>query len=107
MAGLTPRTILRFYFNWHMGEAMSKISKKQTTTIPQDQHVDIREAAIITGFSVGTIYVRVHQRTIPVYKTAYRLMFDPQELREWMKHQPSHVSVTLEQALENQKQKKH
>lgn len=49
--------------------------------------VKIGQAAKITGFTVGTIYVYVHKRKIPFVKTATgSLRFSVEGLKKWMRN---------------------
>jgi excisionase family DNA binding protein len=61
--------------------------------------VDIREAAVLTGFSVKSLRVRVHKGVIPYRRSGGRILFDPEDLRLWLRQLPG---VTVDQALRRQ-----
>lgn len=44
----------------------------------------VKEAAIYTGIPVGTLYQMVHWRQIPHIKVGRKVLFDRQELDEFM-----------------------
>jgi hypothetical protein len=79
--------------------------------------ITIRESTAITGLVEGSTYNRVRNRTIPFIRKGGRLYFDPDELREWMRHLDPPLRpkpragklaprTSIQQALANQKRRK-
>lgn len=57
---------------------------ERLTLIGAKNTLDINEAAIYTGRSVGYLYRLTSGRAIPHYKQAGKLYFKKSELDEWM-----------------------
>ena len=67
-------------------EAMSlKLDRIERLTLLAAKPVlDIEEAALFTGFSVGHLYRLTSGKEIPHYKKDRKLYFKKAELEEWM-----------------------
>jgi excisionase family DNA binding protein len=73
-------------------------NKQLTTEQPEtDQLLTIQEAAEFLNLSVPTLYTKVHNAEIPVYKKTKRLYFSKQELTEWVKAGRKKTNVEIEQ----------
>ncbi len=46
----------------------------------KDNYIGVEEAAKLLKLAKGTVYQKVHSRTIPHYKVGGRLYFDKEEL---------------------------
>jgi len=63
-----------------------KYARKEQGKQPEtDQLLTIQEAAEFLNLSVPTLYTKVHNAEIPVYKKTKRLYFSKQELTDWIK----------------------
>lgn len=60
---------------------------ERMTLIGAKDVLDIEEAALLTGMSVGHIYRLTSAREIPHYKKNRKLYFNKAELNEWMQEQ--------------------
>lgn len=67
-------------------EAMNlKLDRIERLTLLATKPVlDITEAALFTGFSVGHLYRLTSSKEIPHYKKDRKLYFKKSELEEWM-----------------------
>ena len=60
---------------------------ERMTLIGAKDVLDIDEASLLTGMSVGHIYRLTSAREIPHYKKNRKLYFNKAELNEWMQEQ--------------------
>ncbi len=60
---------------------------ERLTLIGAKNTLDIKEAAIYTGRSVGYLYRLTSERGIPHFKQAGKLYFSKSELDEWMQQE--------------------
>ncbi len=65
-----------------MGEKLDRIER--LTLIAAKPVLDLNEAAMFTGFSVGHLYRLTSGHEIPHYKKARKLYFKKAELEDWM-----------------------
>jgi hypothetical protein len=64
--------------------------------------MDVRQAALYTGFSKSAIRNRIFAGTIPYRKFARRIIFDGDKLGEWFQKLPG---VSIEESIENTRAK--
>lgn len=72
-----------------MGVTMEQLSEKldrisELTLISSKNVLDLQEAALFTGFSIGHLYRLTSGRQIPHFKKFRRLFFKKSELEEWL-----------------------
>lgn len=68
-----------------MQELSDKLDRiGQYTVIAAKTVLDLNEAALFTGFSVGHIYRLTSRKQIPHFKKSRKLYFKKSELEEWM-----------------------
>ena len=72
-----------------MGVTMEQLSEKldrisELTLISAKNVLDLQEAAMFTGFSIGHLYRLTSGRQIPHFKKFRRLFFKKSELEEWL-----------------------
>lgn len=72
-----------------MGVTMEQLSEKldrlsELTLISAKNVLDLQEAALFTGFSIGHLYRLTSGRQIPHFKKFRRLFFKKSELEEWL-----------------------
>jgi excisionase family DNA binding protein len=69
-----------------VGEIETFLQTNPLNTEPaKDELLNIKQAALLLGLSVPTIYSKVSKTEIPVSKQGNRLYFSRQELTEWIK----------------------
>jgi len=71
--------------------------QEQPPTEQPDQLLTIQEAAEFLNLSVPTLYTKVHNAEIPVYKKTKRLYFSKQELTDWIKAGRKKTNAEIEQ----------
>ncbi len=68
-----------------MQELSDKLDRiSQYTVIAAKSVLDLTEAALFTGFSVGHIYRLTSKKQIPHFKKSRKLYFKKSELEDWM-----------------------
>lgn len=68
-----------------MQELSDKLDRiSQYTLIAAKSVLDLNEAALFTGFSVGHIYRLTSKKQIPHFKKSRKLYFKKNELEDWM-----------------------
>lgn len=72
-----------------MGVTMEQLSEKldrlsELTLISAKNVLDLQEAALFTGFSIGHLYRLTSGRQIPHFKKFRKLFFKKSELEEWL-----------------------
>lgn len=68
-----------------MQELSDKLDRiGQYTVIAAKSVLDLNEAALFTGFSVGHIYRLTSKKQIPHFKKNRKLYFKKSELEDWM-----------------------
>lgn len=72
-----------------MGVTMEQLSEKldrisELTLIGAKNVLDLQEAAMFTGLSIGHLYRLTSGRKIPHFKKVRKLYFKKSELEEWM-----------------------
>lgn len=73
---------------------------ERLTLIGAKNTLDIKEAAIYTGRSVGYLYRLTSGRNIPHYKQAGKVYFSKSELDEWMQQERVLTNAQLESQAE-------
>lgn len=74
--------------NAFMDGVMAKLEEiKQSTLIGAKDVLTIQECALLTGFTVKTLYGYIHRRRIPHYKAenGKSVFFSKAEVERWMK----------------------
>lgn len=68
-----------------MQELSDKLDRiSQYTVIAAKSVLDLTEAALFTGFSIGHIYRLTSKKQIPHFKKNRKLYFKKSELEDWM-----------------------
>lgn len=68
-----------------MQELSDKLDRiGQYTVIAAKSVLNLNEAALFTGFSVGHIYRLTRKKQIPHFKKSRKLYFKKSELEDWM-----------------------
>lgn len=85
-------------------------NKQSNTNQPEaDQLLTIQQAAEFLNLSVPTLYTKVHNAEIPVYKKTKRLYFSKQELTDWIKagrkKTTSEIAAEAEQYVNGKKKR--
>lgn len=65
-----------------LSDKLDRIGKY--TVIAAKSVLDLTEAALFTGFSVGHIYRLTSKKEIPHFKKSRKLYFKKSELEDWM-----------------------
>ena len=73
---------------------------ERLTLIGAKNTLDIKEAAIYTGRSVGYLYRLTSGRNIPHYTQAGKVYFSKSELDEWMQQERVLTNAQLESQAE-------
>ena len=60
--------------------------------------LNIEEVSVFTGISKSTLYKLTSTRDIPHYKKSKHLVFDRQEITEWMKSNPIPTKEDIDKA---------
>lgn len=60
-------------------ELLSKLIPQQTK-----KRLSIKEASVLTGYAVNTIYGKIHRDEIPYKKIGGKVFFDSEELERWI-----------------------
>lgn len=76
-----------------MGEFEIKIMErlddiKRATLIGVKDTLTVEECAMLTGYSVKTLYAFTSNREIPHYKRGNYLYFSKREVEEWLRSNP-------------------
>ena len=67
---------------------MARLDRIERLTLIAAKNVlDLNEAAMYTGRSIGHLYRLTSERRIPHYKESRKLYFNKQELDNWMQRQ--------------------
>jgi excisionase family DNA binding protein len=87
-----------------------KHARKEQGEQPEaDQLLTIQQAAEFLNLSVPTLYTKVHNAEIPVYKKTKRLYFSKQELTDWIKagrkKTTSEIAAEAEQYVNGKKKR--
>lgn len=88
---------------------LKAVGNEQKQTEQADQLLTIQQAAEFLNLSVPTLYTKVHNAEIPVYKKTKRLYFSKQELTDWIKagrkKTTSEIAAEAEQYVNGKKKR--